>query len=85
MTIKAAAVEVLNSKTFIRHILPVCKALGSHNSAAVGSGLFRCGAVLQAIDIVVLPSSEFFLNCLTMKMKAIQSFKMNRTVPPHLL
>jgi hypothetical protein len=84
MVIKAAAVEGPNSKTFIRHNLAVCKVLGSHNSVVVDSGLFRCGAVSQAIGTVVLPSSEFFLNCLTMKMKAIQSFKMNGTVPPCL-
>jgi hypothetical protein len=91
MITTTVAVEGLNSKTFIRHNLPVCKILGSHSSVVEDSSLLRCDAVSQGKwfllfrRIIILPSSELFLNWLPMKMKALQSFKMNGTVPPYLL
>jgi len=86
MIITTAAVEVLSRKVHhIRRNLPLCKILGSHSSVIVNSSLFGCGAVLQGIDTGMPPASEFFLICLIMKMKAIQSFKTNGTVPLYLL
>ena len=53
MIIKTVAVELLSSEIFVRHNLPVCKVLGSHSIVVVDWSLFRCGAVLQGIGIVM--------------------------------